>query len=197
MPEEVRERCYRDLARMHRCLGNWQAILDLLRRDAQPVRSVLDIGCGHGALAAEINKRLGVTAIGVDSTPASQCNGIAIVRADAVRDPLPAADAAVSVMMAHHLSDEELAALIRNVGRSCRRFIILDLVRASTPILLFRTFVAPFVNPINVADGVRSIQRAYTAAELGRLVAATGVSFRHHVAPFGIRQIVDIRYDAG
>jgi hypothetical protein len=111
-----------------------------------------------------------------------------------VRDLLPKADAAVSLMMAHHLSDVDLAAMIHNVGRSCRRFVILDTVRARMPIVLFRAFVAPWVNPVNVADGVRSIERAFTVAEMSNLVAATGVTFRMHAAPLGIRQIVDIRY---
>jgi SAM-dependent methyltransferase len=194
VPEAARERCYRDLARMHRWLGNWRAIVGMLRHDPQPVRRVLDIGCGHGALAAEMQKRLRVTAIGVDSAPPLHANGIQIMRADAVRDPLPEADAAVSLMMAHHLSDVDLATLIHNVGRSCRRFVILDLVRARIPIVLFRAFVAPWVNPINVADGVRSIQRAFTVAEMKALLTATGVPFRMHAAPLGIRQIVDIRY---
>ena len=89
VPEPVRERCYRDLARMHRWLGNWTAVLDLLRGDPQPVRSVLDIGCGHGALAREMHRRLGVTAIGVDSSPPRRAHGVRIVRADAIRDRLP------------------------------------------------------------------------------------------------------------
>jgi SAM-dependent methyltransferase len=195
VPNSVRELCYRDLARMHRWLGNWNVIFELLRRDPRPVRSVLDIGCGHGALAHEMHRRLGVTAIGVDSRPPERANGIRIIRANAVRDRLPQADAAVSLMLAHHLSEGDLAALIRNVGQSCRRFVILDLVRARIPIVLFRAFVAPWVNPINVTDGVRSIERSYTVEEMARLVAATGVTFRHHAAPLGIRQIVDIRYE--
>ena len=194
IPETVRERCYSDLARTQRWLGNWRAVTELLRRDPVPVRSVLDIGCGHGALARELRKRLGVIATGIDTRPPLRLDEIPILRADAVRDPLPRADAAVSLMVAHHLSSDELAALIRNVGRYCRRFVILDLVRARMPIVLFRAFVAPWIDPINAADGVRSIKRAYTVAEMRALVAATGVSFRHYAAPLGIRQIVDIRY---
>jgi len=50
VPEHVRERCYRDLARMHRFLGNNRTLLSRIRQDPQPVNRVLDIGCGHGAL---------------------------------------------------------------------------------------------------------------------------------------------------
>ena len=198
VPEDVRERCYNDLARTHRWLGNHRAILECLRRDARPVETVLDIGCGHGALLQEMQTKLGVHAIGIDLNPPRRRLPVAILRADAVRDRLPPADVAVSVAMAHHLSEEELAALIRNVGRSCRRFVILDLVRRGIPLALFRGFVAPFVNSINVQDGIRSLKRAFTPEEMRRIVtdALTGTvgRFRHVVAPFYTRQIVDISY---
>ncbi|HLI85103.1 MAG TPA: hypothetical protein VKV17_14375 [Bryobacteraceae bacterium] len=97
-----------------------------------------------------------------------------------------------------HLSTEELAGLIRNVGHSCRRFLILDAVRHWIPHLLFRSFIAPLVNPINAHDGVLSLERAFTPPELRRAVAdaldGSPARFRHAVAPLYIRQIVDIRY---
>jgi 2-polyprenyl-3-methyl-5-hydroxy-6-metoxy-1,4-benzoquinol methylase len=198
VPEDVRERCYDDLARMHKWLGNHRAILECLRRDAGPVETVLDIGCGHGALLQEMQARLGVHAIGIDLNPPRRRLPVAILRADAVRDRLPAADVAVSVAMVHHLSAVELAALIRNVGLACRRFVILDLVRRRIPLALFRGFVAPFVNSINVHDGIRSLERAFTPEEMRRIVtgalAGTAGRFRHVVAPFYTRQIVDISY---
>ena len=111
-------------------------------------------------------------------------------------DALPRADVAMSVCLAHHLTDDQFVALIRNVGRSCPRFIILDLVRSPLPLALFRV-VAPLVlPPVNVADGALSIRRAFTAAEFRALVsrALNGAPFRHTVAPLNIRQIADITY---
>jgi SAM-dependent methyltransferase len=196
--EDVRERCYEDLARMHRWLGNHRAILEHLRCDAHPVRTVLDIGCGHGTLLQEMQTKLGVHAIGIDLNPPRRRLPVTILRADAIRDRLPAADVAVSVTMVHHLSAEELAALIQNVGRACRRFVILDLVRRRIPLALFRGFVAPFVNSINVQDGVLSLKRAFTPEEMRRIVtdalAGSSGRFRHGVAPCYTRQIVDISY---
>jgi SAM-dependent methyltransferase len=198
--EDVRKRCYDELARMHRWLGNHRAILNYLRRDAGPLRTVLDIGCGHGALVEEMQTKLGVRAIGIDLNPPRRRLPCAILRADAVRDRLPAADVAVSVAMAHHLTAEELGALIRNVGRACRRFVILDLVRCWIPLALFRGFVAPFVNPINVRDGILSLKRAFTPEELRGIVkealAGSPGRFQHVVAPCYTRQIVDISYVA-
>jgi SAM-dependent methyltransferase len=198
VPDPVRQRCYEELARLHRRIGTTRAIVTRIRCDPAPVRTVLDIGCGYGALLRELQHRLGVKAVGIDRMPPSRHVDVPILNADAVRDPLPPADLAVSLAMTHHLSSAELAGLIRNVGRSCPRFLIVDLVRHWIPLALFRTFVAPLSNPINAADGIRSFERAFTPRELNHVVtdalAGTGAKFRQEVAPLYLRQIIDIRY---
>ena len=198
LPEEIVAKAYAQLHSTHRWLGNTAAILDLLSRDPFPVRRVLDIGCGRGGLLQEIRRRLGVEAVGVDLRPAPASSPVPIITADAVTDPLPRADVALAVCLAHHLSAEDLAAFIRNVSRSCRRLILLDVVRHRLPLVLFRTFVAPFLSRLNVEDGVTSIRRAYTPRELASIVAGalaeSDGTARHTVAPFYIRQVVDIRW---
>jgi SAM-dependent methyltransferase len=198
VPEPVRERCYDELARLHRRIGTTRAIVRSIRRDPVPVRTVIDIGCGYGALLRDLQQTLGVKATGIDRMPPSRPSGVHIVNADAVRDPLPEADLAISLAMVHHLSSDELTALIRNVGRSCRRFLIVDLVRHWLPLSLFRILVAPLSNPINARDGIRSFERAFTPRELNLAVrdalAGTGAEFRQEVAPLYLRQTIDIRY---
>jgi len=121
-----------------------------------------------------------------------------IVRADAIRDPLAKADLAFSMYLGHHLSEQDVIGLIRNVGRCSRRFILLDLVRHPLPLALFRIFVAPFVSPVVVADGQVSIRRSYTRTELRELtaeaLAGSAACFRHSVAPLYARQVIDISY---
>ena len=198
IPAHVRERCNRDLARMHRWLGNSKAVIERIRRDPQPVRKVLDIGCGDGALLQEIHHTLGVEVVGVDRWPSPQDGTIPILRTNAICEPLPQADVAISVVVVHHFTAGELRRLICNVGRVCRRFIILDLVRHPIPFALFATIVARFVNPINVEDGLRSLERAFTPKELADITRQSldqcGGTFQQTVAPFLIRQIVDISY---
>jgi SAM-dependent methyltransferase len=179
-------------------LGDTGAIVRAIRRDSLPVRRVLDVGCATGMVLAEIGERLNVEVIGVDLDPRPSISSVPVVRADAIRERLPDADVAFSMHMAHHLPEEELAQLIRNVGRSARRFILLDLVRHPVPLALFRLFVAPLMGYIAAEDGRRSVRRAFTTAELKqvteRALAGSGSVFRHSVTPFYIRQMIDIRY---
>ena len=201
VPEHLVDRAYRDLTRIHGFLGNTHAIVAAIRRDPLPVRRVLDIGCARGGVLRQIQRRLAIDVVGVDRSPsATAATPFPILRADAIHDGLPAADVAFSMLVAHHLAPGEVAALIRNVGRSCRRFILLDLVRHRLPLALFRLFVAPLVSPIAGTDGCASIRRAYTPVELSQIARealdGTGARIRHSVAPFYVRQILDINYVA-
>jgi SAM-dependent methyltransferase len=195
LPHDVVATAYRDLARTQRFLGNTRAIFRRLRRD--PLHRVLDIGCGQGALLEQIREKLSVEVIGFDLRPAPSAP-VPILTGNAAIDPLPSADVALAVCVIHHLSEAEVVSLIRNVSKSSRRLILLDLVRHWIPFTLFRVFMAPFLHPINAADGLTSIRRAYTPRELRNLVdqAVKGSRTRvdHTVAPFYTRQIVDIEF---
>jgi SAM-dependent methyltransferase len=197
LPDPVVERAYRDLTRIHRALGDIRFVADALRRDPLPVKRVMDIGCGHGGVLLELQKQLGIEPIGIDLNPPRSAS-IPILRADATRDPLPQADVAISLNTAHHLTEPELTDLIRNAGRYCRRFLLVDLVRHRLPLILFSSFVAPFISELNVADGCLSIRRAYTPPEfravVQRAIQGSNSTFRHSVAPFYVRQSADIRY---
>jgi SAM-dependent methyltransferase len=199
VPEELVERAYRDLARIHHWLGDTRFIVNAIRRDPLPVHRILDVGCGTGLVLDQIGRRLGVEVVGAEISPhPSIAAPVPIVKADAVRDPLPSAEIAFSMCLGHHLSEDDLVGLIRNVGRFCRRFILLDLVRHPLPLALFRLFVAPFLCQIGVEDGQRSLRRAYTPFELRRIagsaLAGTESAFNLSVAPFYVRQVMDISY---
>jgi hypothetical protein len=103
---------------------------------------------------------------------------------------------AYSTYVAHHLCDVDVVRMDRNVGRSCRRLILLDVVRCWVSLALFRMGIVPFVSRITAADGRTSIRRTYAPRELSALVAralaGTNATFCHSIAPLGLRQIVDI-----
>jgi 2-polyprenyl-3-methyl-5-hydroxy-6-metoxy-1,4-benzoquinol methylase len=194
-------RAYQELWMVNRFLGNTWAVLRLLRTAQCGAGSVLDIGCGQGALLLEIRKRTGAQVVGLDMRDAPEDAPVTIVTGNAVTDSLPRADVAVCVLMAHHLAEDDVVDLIRNVSRSCERLILLDLVRHRVPLVLFSIFVAPFLCRVNRADGKTSIRKAFTPREMQAMVdvalSGTGRQVarkRHTVAPFWIRQVVDIRW---
>jgi SAM-dependent methyltransferase len=201
-PEAITACFYRDLARLHRAMGSVRPVIERLRSGPMPVASVLDIGCGHGALLAQIREATGARATGIDvKAPAANRFGLEILTADATCDALPQADAAVSFLTLHHLSETQVVDLIRNVGRSCRRFIAMDLVRHRMPLVLFSMFMAPVLDRIVALDGKQSIRRAYTGPELAllahRALAGTGARFEHCVSRVYASQILDITYCPG
>jgi 2-polyprenyl-3-methyl-5-hydroxy-6-metoxy-1,4-benzoquinol methylase len=193
----VLETFHRDLIFVNRALGTFGTIERFLRKSDPPVRSVLDIGCGSGALLDHLRRRMNVEVIGVDLKPWPMTL-VPVVTANAVVDRLPEADAAVTTLMAHHLTPEENIALIRNVSRSCRRFLIHDLIRHPVPMAGFTIFLGPLIGREARLDGRQSIRRAFTPRELSELVqtalAGTAATFTQDVSPFLSRQVMDIRF---
>jgi SAM-dependent methyltransferase len=201
---------YREIRKVHRWVGNTGAVFHRLRKESKRIEAggrrprVLDIGCGQGALLVEIHEKLGLEVVGVDLKPAPPDAPVQIYCGDAVADPLPEAEIAICLATAHHLSEEQLEEMIRNVARSCRRLILLDMVRHPVPHMLFRLFVAPFLKHINAVDGAISIRRSFTAAEMRAIVdraldgktASQVKSVKHTVSPLWIRQVVDIDWQA-
>ncbi len=199
IPDEAAERAYRDMAAIHRWLGDVRFLTRTIRRDPQQVRRILDVGCGTGLVLERISRELGVEAVGGDIRPRRAVEAaVPIVQVDARFDPLPPADVAYCMNLGHHLDSEDFIRVIRNVGRYCRRFIVVDLVRHRLPLALFGMFVSPALCPIASEDGRRSIRRSYTPAELRAITSAalagTAAKFHLSVAPFYIRQVVDITY---
>jgi SAM-dependent methyltransferase len=193
----VLDKFHRDLNFVHKCLGTFPTIERFIRNDDRPVRRVIDIGCGGGALLEYLRRNLGVEVIGVDRKPPDTAN-VPVIAADAVTERLPEADIAVCSLVAHHLTPEQNIALIRNVGRSCRRFIIQDLIRHPLPLVLFTLFICPMIGREAAVDGRQSIRRAFTPDEFRELVRVaiegTDSTFTTDVSRFLSRQIIDIQY---
>jgi SAM-dependent methyltransferase len=193
----VLEKFHRDLNFVHKCLGTFPTMERFILRDDKPVRRIIDVGCGGGALLEHLHQKLGVEVIGIDPNPPDTAK-VKIIKADATRAPLPEADIAICSLTAHHLTPEQNIELIRNVSRSCRRFLIHDLIRHRLPFVLFTLFLCPLIGHEAAEDGRQSIRRAFTPEEFGDLVrtatAGTGTTFTTDVSTFLSRQIIDIRF---
>jgi len=105
----------------------------LLRQLPTPCTRVLDVGCGAGAFAAELARRVEHVDV-IDRSPAmieaarqTTPANVSCILGDVMRDPLPAGtyDAIVSVTALHHMPvDDALRRLFRALawrrpGRRC------------------------------------------------------------------------------
>jgi 2-polyprenyl-3-methyl-5-hydroxy-6-metoxy-1,4-benzoquinol methylase len=197
--ESDRAAFHRDLALIHRLLGDMKSVMRRIRRAPHPVRTVIDIGCGDGSALAHIRDAVGAEVTGIDlRPPENDIHGIPILQRDATRDELPQADVAISLLMLHHLTDDQVVSVIRNAGRSCRRLICLDLVRHPLPFALFSAFIGPLIHREAADDGRQSIRRAFKPDELRNLVTGalqgTRATFEHEVSPYFAKQIIDIEF---
>ena len=187
---------HRDLNRIHRFMGNWRTLAERLRG----VTSVIDIGCGDGALLVYLRDHAGIRQVtGIDLKPPDcAAAGVDLIQADAISDALPRADAAVAVMLLHHLTDAQVVALIRNVGRSCDRLICIDPVRHWLPMALYTVFLCPMLSRVGALDGRQSIRRSFRRDELSALVeqaiAGTDATFTIWQSPVYARLILDVKW---
>jgi SAM-dependent methyltransferase len=90
----VLDKFHRDLNFVNKYLGTFPTLARFIRNDAEPVRRVLDIGCGGGALLEYLRRRLGVEVIGVDPE-AARYRGRADHRGGRSYRTLPEADVAI------------------------------------------------------------------------------------------------------
>lgn len=182
------DRTYAQFALVNRAVSGWRGIyLSQLRprlrgNTAGTVTTLLDIGCGGGDVplmlsrwAARDGLRLEITAIDPDpraSLFAAQRHtapGLSFrpaASSELVREGR-SYDFVVSNHVLHHLGDDGLPGFLAESAALCRgRVIHNDIRRSPAAYALFFAGSWPFMGSYIRPDGLTSIRRSYTAAEL-------------------------------
>ncbi len=196
----------RDLETVNRYLGGARAILSHIGPALEATRGegelrVLDIACGGGGILGLIAgraRRQGATlaGVGIDINPTvlayakektKDLPELAWMQGDALRLPFPerSFDLVTCATFLHHLEPESAVEVLRQARAVSRGWLIVsDLMRSCLGSLLFRAFaeLAGF-HPASRHDGVVSLLRSYTPAELRELAEAAALDncrlYRH------------------
>lgn len=181
------------IARANRWFGGRAAAVWGVRRlldrwpPARPIL-LLDVGTGTGDLPAAIRRSLaerGLTlrAVGLERSPVAarlaHAGGLPTVLACA--GALPVRPRSVDIVLlsqfVHHLAPAAVVELLRGVTRLARLGVVVsDLRRSRAAVAAFRLGSSALrFDTATRADGVTSLRRGYTAAELAGLAASAGV----------------------
>ena len=186
IPAEEVARSLRDIRLVNAYLGGWrslrQAVLPLFDGVAHP--RLLDVGCGSADLPALLlRERPGLRVVGLDRkllhvrlAPPEVGRVVADVNA------LPFAPGSFDVVTAslflHHFDSAAAVSVLRRLFEVARRALVVnDLERSRVPYYFARAvFPLLFRSKISINDGLVSIQRAFTGAELRDLFERAGIA---------------------
>lgn len=193
-----------------RVVNRWLGARDALLTAAQPFLRgprprLLDLGCGSGDIPAFVRGRLPhVLAVGIDVKRlhlAQVSPGLLAVRGDARRLPVRAraVDVVTLTHFLHHFDDDDAVPLLRDAARASRGAVVVnDLRRSAASHLLARLLLPALLrSPVSVADGLVSIRRGFTAAELAELFARAGLAAPTVRPRFPYRLVASARVPAG
>jgi SAM-dependent methyltransferase len=191
MPEDVAINLA-EMTRINRWLGGNPALtrylypLLLRSQVSQKLTTLIDLGGGSGDMARMITnwacrREINIRALPLDLElrnllAASFHHGL---QANALTLPFgdQSVDFFISSLFLHHLSPEQIIALLRETARCVRRAVVMsDLVRGSLPHIAFNLTRPVFArHPITFHDGLLSIRRAYRPDELLALACEAGL----------------------
>lgn len=154
--------------------------------------SVLDVGAGSGQLLRLIARRArreqrAATLVGLElnarsarliADESADFQEIHAVRADALELPFAdrSFDYVVSSLFAHHLKDDAIVTVLKEMSRVSRRGVFLiDLHRHPMALVAYKAFCAAFrISRLVREDGSLSILRGFRPGELSELAERAG-----------------------
>jgi ubiquinone/menaquinone biosynthesis C-methylase UbiE len=198
----------RFLRRINRLLGYSRSTLHHLERFSsswradEPIR-ILDVATGSADLPrailrwADAREFHGVRVVGLDLHATTAAAAVAqnpdgriqIVRGNALALPFGdvSFDYVTTSLFLHHLDDDDVVRVLREMSRVARRGIIVgDLIRHKRAYLWIKLFTL-FANPIVKNDGPASVAQAFTRDEILSLRDRAGVTFADYFEHAGHR----------
>lgn len=173
---------------INRFLGDTRALRYSLiadvKREGKEKFSVLDVGAGSGELLRDVanwtranNKRARLVGIELNERAAksiqnSDDDEVLAVQCDALRLPFAddSFDYAISSLFAHHLKDEQVVNVLKEMSRVARaRIFVIDLHRHPLAYYLYKMFGKLFLQDFTIEDGSLSILRSFQPEELKSL----------------------------
>lgn len=187
VPEPEARASLADLRFVNRWLGNRRHVLSAVDPYlVAPRPKVLDVGCGSGDLLSYLQReRPALRPVGADLKALHLREAppdLARVAADVHALPFPprSFDVVLASLFLHHFDAAELSAVLGAMAAVSRRAVIVnDLRRARLPYLFGRVaFAWLFRSRVSVEDGLLSIRRGFTEAELEAAFRAVGLAPR-------------------
>lgn len=189
VPDEEALRSLADIRFVNRWLGNRGRLARTVAPYllASPRPRLLDVGCGSADIPAHLLRTSPrpLVAVGVDikllhleAAP----QAVRRVRADVRALPFPprSFDVVLASLFLHHFPAPELADVLRGLFALARGALIVnDLRRARVPYAFGKAaFPLLFRSRVSVNDGLLSIRRGFTAAELASAFAEARIPVR-------------------
>ncbi len=186
----------REIAFINRYVGDGRALKKSLLAEIEAIDlkkfSVLDVGCGSGELlrmiaefarGSERRARLFGIDLNSISTTTTQSESrkfpeIASVCGDAFQLPFAdeAFDYAISSLFFHHLTDEQIPTVLKEMSRVARRGVfVIDLHRDPVAYVGYKVFCAVFrISPLVRQDGSLSIKKGFREIDFSKLASRAG-----------------------
>ena len=208
------EQTLRQLAFINRSLGNTSSligeVLKVIEENRLQEIKLIDLGCGGGDVLKDLAPKLskkGITysLVGVDGNPhaleharkeSQDIPFLSFQQADILANDyeLEACDILISSHFMYHFEEEALIDFLRKHKVSVKYSILIsELQRNKWSFLLFRMF-SPLLgfNQMVKNDGLTAIKRAYTKAEIKRLLSVFGDEAFRVIPKFFLRMIIKI-----
>ena len=173
----------RDLCRINRWFGGVNTTRSLFEQvssvTGQKQLSVLEVAAGFGEVprraAAQLTRKgISVEITDLDRMASHLSNGHRAVVADALALPFrdDRFDMVSCSLFAHHLTPAELTRFVEEGLRVCRRAVLInDLIRHPLHLGLVYAGFPLMRSYVSRVDGVASVRRAYTQAEVREILA--------------------------